>query len=36
MFKYRSPPFLSKTQTKKEMEEIKCQKSIIFMSTDKK
>ena len=27
--------FCLKTQTKKEMEEIKCQKNITFMSTDK-
>ena len=31
----RSPPFLSKNADKKEMEEIKCQKNITFMSTDK-
>ena len=32
----RSPPFLSEKQIdKKEMEEIKCQKNITFMSTDK-
>lgn len=32
----RSPPFLSKNADKKEMEEIKCQKNITFMSTDKR
>ena len=31
----RSPPFLSRNADKKEMEEIKCQKNITFMSTDK-
>ena len=31
----RSPPFLSKNADKKEMEEIKCQKNITFMLTDK-
>ena len=31
----RSPPFLLKNADKKEMEEIKCQKNITFMSTDK-
>lgn len=31
----RSPPFLSKNADKKEMEEIKCQKNITFMSMDK-
>ena len=31
----RSPPFLSKNADKKEMEEIKRQKNITFMSTDK-
>ena len=31
----KSSFFCLKTQTKKEMEEIKCQKNITFMSTDK-
>lgn len=31
----RSPPFLSKNADKKEMGEIKCQKNITFISTDK-
>ena len=36
MLMCRSPPFLSKNaDKKKEMEEIKCQKNITFMSTDK-
>ena len=35
MLRCRSPPFLSKNADKKEMEEIKCQKNITFMSTDK-
>ena len=32
----RSPPFLPKNADKKEMEEIKCQKNTIFMSTGKR
>lgn len=37
MFKCRSPPFLSEKQTdKKEMEETLWQKSITFMSADKR
>lgn len=37
MFKCRSPPFLSEKQTdKKEMEETLWQKSITFISADKR
>ena len=32
----RGPPFLSKNADKKEMEGIKCQKNITFMSGDRK